>query len=204
MISRMYMQLDIIEIIGVWVGSVGTVAAIWFAFWQLKTERDRQQEIEEKKQANLVAAWEDDVEIHQLDFSTQTQMGLNKTITFHHETPRKYKTGVYIINKSELPIYDVILCVSIQHESPTLEEMLRHIDDIHEPTDLPEYHDYFSCIIPGKHDKTFKDYEPVCSMHSKVHVFIFFTDINGNGWCRDSRGKLHSVNNYKDNVSMPR
>ncbi|MEA5026715.1 hypothetical protein SDC9_81997 [bioreactor metagenome] len=208
MISWLRMNIDIIEITGVWVGSIGTVAAICFAFWQLKTDRDRQHGIEEKKQANLIAAWEDEEEkeVPQSHTSIQSPMGRNKIVTRDLPIEKLFikKTGIYIINQSELPIYDVILCVSIQYESPSLEEMLKYIDEIHTPTNLAEYYEYFEYIIPGKHNKTFKDYEPICSMNTKAHIYIFFTDINGNEWCRSSRGKLYSAPNYLSNVIMPR
>ena len=137
-----------------WISSCGTLVALVALIYQMMTDH----QLKEWEQAKCVAAWIED------DF-IENEHGLFSMIK--------------ISNKSDLPIYDVIISRDLVAE--TITEMGKGDDNCI----------YIQSVAPGNYKVMIKS-----DGHGMSHKFdasISFRDANGKDWYRDAAGHLGKI-----------
>ena len=137
-----------------WISSCGTLVALGALIYQMNTDH----QLKEWEQAKCVAAWIED------DF-IENEHGLFSMII--------------ISNKSDLPIYDVVISRDLVTE--TVSEMGKGDENC----------TYFQSVAPGNYKAMIKS-----NGHGMSHRFnasISFRDANGKYWYRDATGHLRKI-----------
>lgn len=162
--------------VATWVQAVGTVAAFWIAFWQIRTERRARQagehvqrERDHRSQAERVSAWYGGQELPpDADYDSQDT------------------TVISVLNRSDEPVYEaVITMVYIQGAAPHTGEAWSEIA----PQDAPR--EVWAVLPPGERRVTMPGGWGILT--GRVGAEIAFTDRAGASWVRRATGALEEL-----------
>ena len=165
-----------------WIASVGTVAAISVALFQIRTERKLRQKAEHedkierhKAQARLISA---------MPGPTEPEEG---------QDPLAGRSAVDCINASSEPIYNVVLgIVFIQGAAPrTTEDMLKLRLGSGEVASVPTT--TLSILPPGRSRAWIPGTHWTSALAGRAGAEIAFTDRAGSHWIRRATGELDEL-----------
>lgn len=167
--------------LGTWVGSLGTVGALFFAFLQINNERkirreteERRMETEKRQQAEKISAWLDG------NFNNDNEV-------------------YYILNQSLEPVYQVVITV-IKVQGAGLSFDGKEISEKYGS----KFRQFLSILPPGefKINNRKLDY----AMNMRFGLEVAFTDARGYNWLRKGDGSLVEIEpnplSYY-NISLP-
>ncbi len=168
-----------------WLASIGTIAAVFAALWQIRTERKRRiaQESNDRTerhqaQARLVSAWIGEIKHGANDSGIDSG-----------------QTAIELLNGSSEPIYAVVATlVYIQGAAPrSIEswfELKRRAEQGHEQVSPPT--PILSIIPPGRW-RIWIEGSAWGVLSGRIGAEIAFTDRAGAHWVRRAKGNLEEL-----------
>jgi hypothetical protein len=179
--------------VSTWVASVGTVAAVSLALWEVRGDRKERLRRELRQQAVRISAWF--VEMHEDSHGEDSQGEDSQGEGSHGEgwLPRELRgraSDVELLNNSEDPVTDVVIFLS------RVSYKVRRWWDLE-----PEYRVMIGVLPPGRWTISVpKSGGAIVRVKlggspatSRVMVVISFTDNAGNHWARGARGELRQL-----------
>ena len=136
----------------------GSLVALSALIYQHKKDYDNKR----YEQANMISCWID--------------------LTYKHEAKANccYSENVRITNRSNQPIYDVIVVIDLEDA-----------EIAHKPKVSTDYSEYIAYIPSGEYTTTVEWECKEC--YRGYNAAIFFRDIRGKYWFRNGRGILLSI-----------
>jgi hypothetical protein len=153
--------------VATWVASIGTVAAVWVALWQIVSEKKERLGREVREQAERISAW----------------------YAGRAERIPGSGTRIELLNNSNEPVYEVIVGIAfIQGAAPhSGEEWMK----VERGLIMGGFGRALGTLPPGQWFVTVPSHSGV--MQGRLGAEIAFTDRSGSHWVRRATGKLEQL-----------